>query len=176
MTEQDGSFRRLVETIKQRQTPPRGRPGRPPKHRTATTGHFYVSIYNRMKALSRRRTSQADHLVSISDLYNEAARVLVTDLHALLGDTLRLPAGAVTVPGVLGLREMVDRPMYVPLRDLELQGEQKRTTLHLDETVYDALLELSLRFGLQMRKAIHMHRLLELAAAWYLSGIESVSD
>jgi hypothetical protein len=176
LTENDGSFRRLVQTVRERQVAPGGRPGRPPKHRTPTTGRFVVCVHKHIEALAKQRTEKADHLVSISDLYNEASRMLITDLHQLLGDELRLPAGAVTLSGVLGLRELIDRPVVTPLRKLELRGEQKRTTLHLDPLIRDALLEMSFRFGLQMRRNIHMHRLLELAAAWYLAGVESPSD
>jgi len=50
---------------------------------------------------------------------------------------------------------------------------QQRTTLYLDHPVWDALIEVSLRFGLQMRRSIHVHRLLEMSAAWFLAGIES---
>ena len=56
-----------------------------------------------MKALAKDRSEQADRAVSVADLYNEAVRVTVTDLHELLGDDLRLPAGATTLAGVLGL-------------------------------------------------------------------------
>jgi hypothetical protein len=48
--------------------------------------------------------------------------------------------------------------------------------LHIDPAVWDALLEMSLRFGLRMRRAIHVHRLVELAAAWYLSGVETQAN
>jgi hypothetical protein len=127
-----------------------------------------------MRTLAQDRTQNSDHLVSISDLYNEAAMQLITDLHQLLGEELRLPAGAMTLPAILGLRELIDRPIRTPLRELELQSDQlTRTTLHIDPVVWDALLEMSLRFGLRMRRAIHVHRLVELAAAWYLAGEES---
>jgi len=125
-----------------------------------------------MKALAQARTEQAEHLVSAADLYNEAALQLITDLHNLLGDELQLPAGAVSVPGILGLRELIDRPVQTPLRELEFQAaEQTRTTLYFDQPIWDALIEMSLRFGLQMRRSIHIHRLLELSAAWFLAGI-----
>lgn len=175
LTEHDGSFRRLMETVKERQSIPiSGRPGRPPKNRVATTGHFALPLHNRMKALARDRSGCADHAISVSDVYNEAALQLITDLHDLLGDDLRLPAGAVTLSGILGLRELVARPLLTPLRDLDLQsGEQQRTTLYIDQPIWDALIEMSLRFGLSMRRPIHVHRLLELSAAWYLASLES---
>lgn len=175
LTEHDGSFRRLMETVKERQAlPVTGKPGRPSKHRMPATGHFAATIHSRMKALARQRTRQSDHLVSTSDLYNEAAALLVADLHALLGDDLRLPAGAVTLSGVLGLRELVDRPIRTPLRELELQrGDFQRTTVYIDQAVWDALVEMSLRFGLSMRKTVFVPHLIELAAAWFLAGEES---
>lgn len=177
LSEHDGSFRRLVETVKNQQSMPGGRPGRPPKHRVPTTGHFALAIHDRMKALARDRSAQSDRAVSVTDLYNEAVRVTVTDLHDLLGDDLRLPAGAVTLEGVLGLRELIDRPVFTPLRELSLRTDaQQRTTLYLDQPVWDALIEVSLRFGLQMRRSIHVHRLLEMSAAWFLAGIESNFD
>lgn len=173
MTERDGSFRRLVQMVKERPTPPAGRPGRPPKHRVPTTGYFALGLHQRIQALAGARGQQAGHLVSISDLYNEAALVLITDLHQLLGDELRLPAGALSLTGVLGLRELVDRPLRVPLRELDLRPEEtKRTTLHLDKPIRNMLIEISLRFGLQLRRTIHMHRILELGAAWFLAGVE----
>jgi len=173
LTEQDGSFRRLIETVKEQQGLPSGRPGRPPKNRIPTTGHFMSHLHDRLRTLAQKRTQNSDHLVSISDLYNEAAMQLVSDLHQLLGEELRLPAGAVTLSAILGLRELIDRPIRTPLRDLELHSDHlTRTTLHLDPAVWDALLEMSLRFGLRMRRAIHVHRLVELAAAWYLAGEE----
>jgi len=123
------------------------------------------------------RTQQADHMVSTSDLYNEAAMQLITDLHQLLGSELRLPAGALSLTGVLGLRELVARPVLTPLRELVLEADdQQRTTLYMDQAIWDALIEMSLRFGLSMRRAIHVHRLLELGAAWYLAGLESSLD
>jgi hypothetical protein len=175
LTEQDGSFRRLMETVRERQSSPiGGRPGRPPKNRVSTTGHFALPIHESMKILARKRTEQADHVVSTSDLYNEAATQLITDLHGLLGDELRLPAGAVSLSGILGLRELLDRPVVTPLRELDLNCDtQQRTTLYIDQSVWDALIEMSLRFGLSMRRTIHIHRLLELAAAWFLAGLES---
>jgi hypothetical protein len=177
LTEQDGSFRRLIETVKEQQGLPSGRPGRPPKNRIPTTGHFMSHLHDRMRTLAQERTQNSDHLVSISDLYNEAALQLIADLHQLLGEELRLPAGAMTLPAILGLRELIDRPITTPLRELELQADQlTRTTLHIDPAVWDALLEMSLRFGLRMRRAIHVHRLVELAAAWYLSGVETQAN
>ncbi len=174
LSEHDGSFRRLVETVKNQQTPLGGRPGRPPKNRVPTTGHFALVIHDRMKALAKSRSEQSERAVSVADLYNEAVRVTVTDLHDLLGDDLRLPAGATTLAGVLGLRELIDRPVVTPLRELTLRSDdQQRTTLYLDQPVWDALIEVSLRFGLQMRRSIHVHRLLEMSAAWFLAGIES---
>jgi hypothetical protein len=134
-------------------------------------------LHDRMRTLAQERTQNSDHLVSISDLYNEAALQLIADLHQLLGEELRLPAGAMTLPAILGLRELIDRPITTPLRELELQADQlTRTTLHIDPAVWDALLEMSLRFGLRMRRAIHVHRLVELAAAWYLSGVETQAN
>lgn len=177
-TDQDGSFRRLAQIVKNQQPPPRrNKPGRPPKNRVPTTGHFSLSIHDRMKVLAGERTAQVDHLVSVADLYNEAARQLITDLHALLGPELQLPAGAVTISGILGLRELVDNPIRTPLSKLELQAEdQQRTTLYFDQPVWDAMMEMSLRFGLQLRQYVHIHRLLELAAAWYLAGLEVALD
>lgn len=177
MTERDGSFRRLVEMVKEQQVVPSGRPGRPPKNRVPTTGHFASHIHARMKKLAEMRSQEVDHVVSATDLYNEAAQQLITDLHQLLGNDFRLPGGAVSIPGILGLREMIDRPVLTPLRDLEFQAvEQLRTTLYLDPPIWDTLMELSLRFGLQMRRPIHVHRLLELSAAWYLVGIKTEPD
>ncbi len=178
VAEHDGSFRRLMEMVKDRQLGlPAGRPGRPPKHRVATTGHFAAHLHQRMKALASRRSQQSDHAVSTSDLYNEAALQMVADLHTLLGDDLRLPAGAVSLTGILGLRELIDRPVLTPLRDLDFQtSELLRTTLYIDQPLWDALLEVSLRFGLSLRRPIHVHRLLELGAAWYLAGIEPDPD
>jgi len=127
-----------------------------------------------MKTLAKHLSEESDHVVSTSDMYNLACMQLITDLHQLLGDQLRLPAGAVTLSGILGLRELIDRPMLTPLRDLDLNCEdQQRTTLYVDKPVWDALIEMSLRFSLSMRRSIHIHRLLELGAAWYLAGIES---
>lgn len=174
LTEHDGSFRRLVQTVRDRQQIPKGKPGRPPKFRSATTGLFDKRLHSRMSALATARSEASDRVVSVSDLYNAAARELITDLHELLGDDLRLPSGAVSVPAVLGLRELIDRPVLTPLRSLELLNEQQRTTLHLDQPIRDALMEMSLRFGLQMRRSVHIHRLLELAAAWYLSGEDPI--
>ena len=174
LAEHDGSFRRLMEMVKGRQTgPPSGRPGRPPKNRVAITGHIARHIHQRMTALAQQRARHVDRAISASDLYNEAALQLVADLHDLLGDDLRLPAGALSLSGILGLRELVDRPVVTPLRDLNPQAsDQQRTTLYIDQPLWDALIEMSLRFGLSMRKTIHVHRLLELGAAWYLAGVE----
>lgn len=173
MTEHDGSFRRLMETVKQRQaTPQGGKPGRPPKHRVATTGHFSVHIHKAMKALAKARMKQTDTVVSTSDIYNEAAAQMLTDLHDLLGEELKLPAGAVTLSGILGLRELIGRPVKTPLRELGLQvGPLQRTTLYIDQPIWDALVEMSLRFGLSMRRTIYAHHLVEMAAAWYLAGL-----
>ncbi|NDJ75105.1 MAG: hypothetical protein GYB65_02510 [Chloroflexi bacterium] len=181
MTKQDGSFRRLVQVVKEQQkVPPQpektGGPGRPPKHRVPTTGYFYRSTYIRMKRLSEQCTQESGRVVSISDLYNDAARQLIADLDDLLNDDMLLPAGALTVPALLGLRELVDRPIYTPLRELEPRGRQKRTTLYLDQLVRDTLVDMSLRFSLQLRRAVHYHRLLELSAAWYLSGLDIALD
>jgi len=175
LTEHDGSFRRLMETVKERQSITlSGKPGRPPKNRVSTTGHFSAPIHQRMKLLAKARTKHADHMVSTSDLYNEAAAQMLTDLHGLLGEELKLPAGAVSLSGILGLRELLDRPLKTPLRELGLQGEDlQRTTVYIDQPIWDALVEMSLRFGLSMRRTVYVQRLLELAAAWYLAGIES---
>ena len=171
-TERDGSFRRLVETVREQRSETAVGPGRPPKHRVPTTGLFAVHIHDRMKAIAKERTAGADRLTSASDVYNEAAVQLIEDLHQLLGDELRLPAGAVTLTGILGLRELIDRPILTPLRALEFHtGEQFRTTLYFDQPVWDALIEMSMHFGLRMRRAIHVHRLIELGAAWYLAGL-----
>jgi len=176
LTEHDGSFRRLVQTVRERRPVSTGRPGRPPKNRVATTGHFAGYLHAQMKALAQARSEESGHLVSVSDLYNEAATLMITDLHALLGDDVRLPAGAVSLTGVLGLRELVDRPVRTPLRDLPLQtGDQLRTTLYFDRPVWEALVEVSMRFGLQMRRSIHVHRLIELSAAWFVAGLETAN-
>jgi hypothetical protein len=175
LAEQDGSFRRLVEAVREQQSLPlSGRPGRPPKNRVPTTGHFALPFYNRMRTLARLQTEQSGHVVSISDLYNEAASIFITDLHVLLGDDLRLPAGALTLPGVLVLRELVDRPILTPLQELGLTATStQRTTLYFDPIIWDALIEVTLRFGLRMRRVIHIHRLLELSSVWYLAGVET---
>ncbi|MCD4684830.1 MAG: hypothetical protein K8S97_02705 [Anaerolineae bacterium] len=175
MNDRDGSFRRLIEMVKEQQaTPLTGKPGRPPKHRVSTTGYFAVNIHTRMKLLAKERSKEVESAVSTADVYNDAAIMLITDLHALLGEELKLPAGAVSVSGILGLRELLDRPVKIPLKNLELQsGELQRTTIYIDQPVWDALVEMSLRFGLSMRHTIYVQRLLELAAAWYLAGLES---
>ena len=117
-----------------------------------------------MKTLAHTRTEAAGRLISVSDMYKEAAAKMITDLHALLGDDVRLPAGAVSLTGVLGLRELVNRPLHTPLRELPLQpAVQQRTTLYFVRPVWEALVEMSMRFGLQMRRSIHVHRLIELA-------------
>jgi hypothetical protein len=174
LTERDGSFRRLVETVREQRSAPSGRPGRPPKNRVPTTGLFSVRVHARMKTISKARTAEADRLISASDVYNEAAIQLIEDLHQLMGDELRLPAGAMSLSGILGLRELIDRPIRTPLRELDFHtGEQYRTTLYFDQVVWDALIEMSMRFGLRMRRAIHVHRLIELGAAWYLAGLDN---
>jgi hypothetical protein len=180
LTERDGSFRRLVETVREQRAAPGGRVGRPRKDRVPTTGLFALHIHERMKAIAKERTADADHLISATDVYNEAAIQLIEDMHQLLGDELLLPGGAMTLTGILGLRELLDRPIYTPLRELDFHtGAQYRTTLYFDQAVWDALIEMSMRFGLRMRRAIHVHRLIELGAAWYLAGVavtESKSD
>lgn len=178
MTEHDGSFRRLMEMVKEQQSVPlSGKPGRPAKNRVSTTGHFAVRIHDLMKAMAKERTSQTDHMVSTADLYNEAAICLITDLHELLGEELKLPAGATSLAGILGLRELIARPVRTPLREFGLQGEDlQRTTIYIDQPVWDALMEMSLRFGLRMRRTIYVQRLLELAAAWFLAGFEFESE
>jgi hypothetical protein len=174
LTERDGSFRRLVEMVKEQQETPKGsKRGRPPKNRVPTTGYYAVHLHSRMKELAKAKSDQVDYLISTSDLYNDAARQLVSDLHSLLGDDIRLPAGAMTIPGILGLRELVDRPIRTPIEELEFHNaEQHRTTVYFDQTVWDALMEMSLRFGLRWRRAVNLHRLVELSAAWYLAGLE----
>jgi len=177
LTEHDGSFRRLIETVREQRSVPGIRPGRPPKNRVPTTGHFAEHLHDRMKALARQRTELSDHAISTSDLYNEAAHQMIADLRRLLGDELRLPAGAVTMTGILGLRELVDRPIVTPLGELDFQtGDQQRTTVYFDQDVWDALLEMSLRFGLRLRRAIHVHRMIELGTAWYLAGLDVKPD
>lgn len=163
-----------METVKERQsTPQGGKPGRPPKNRVSTTGHFSAYIHTHMKSLAKARTKQSDVMISTSDVYNEAAAQLLTELHDLLGEELKLPAGAVTLSGILGLRELINRPVRTPLRELGLQvGELQRTTIYIDQPIWDALVEMSLRFGLSMRRTIYVQRLLEMAAAWYLAGLE----
>jgi|GEM_PF-1053944 hypothetical protein len=177
LAEHDGTFRRLIQTVREQRVVSTGRPGRPPKNRIATTGHFARYLHEQMKALAEARTDAAGRLVSVSDLYNEAAAQMITDLHALLGDDVRLPAGAVSLTAVLGLRELVNRPLHTPLRDLPIEAEdQQRTTLYFDRPVWEALIEMSMRFGLQMRRAIHVHRLIEMAAAWYMAGFKTALD
>ena len=177
LTEHDGSFRRLIETVKKRQAiEPSGKPGRPAKNRVSTTGHFSVRIHSLMKALADARSEHVDHQVSTSDVYTAAATELLTDLHDLLGEDMQLPAGAVSLPAILGLRELVARPLKTPLRELELQPDElHRTTVYIDQTVWDALAEMRLRFSLSMRRTIVAHRLIELAAAWYLAGIDTAA-
>lgn len=173
MTEQDGSFRRLIETVKNRQSGLSGLPGRPPKNRVSTTGRFTLQVHNRIRMLAKERSEHSDRLVSASDLYNEAAIQFMSDLHQLLGDEMKIPAGTVSLSGILGLRELIDRPILTPLHKLPLQTKgHQRTTLYLDETVWDALMEVSLRFALQMRRPLHIHRLMELSAAWYLTDFK----
>src|SRR5690606_24634313 len=118
LAEHDGTFRRLIQTVREQRVVSTGRPGRPPKNRIATTGHFARYLHEQMKALTEARTDAAGRVVGVSDLYNEAAAQMITDLHALLGDDVRLPAGAVSLTAVLGLRELVNRPLHTPLRDL----------------------------------------------------------
>jgi len=173
-SQQDGSFRRLAQTVRERRTTSTGRPGRPPKNRVPTTGNFAFYLHEWMKIYARHRSAEEDRIVSIADLYNEAAAQMITDLHALLGDDVRLPAGALSLTGILGLRELVDRPVYTPLRDLPLQVRtQQRTTIYFDQEVWEALVEMSMRFGLQLRRPIHIHRLIELSAAWFVAGLET---
>lgn len=175
LTEHDGSFRRLMEMVKERQSvSPGGKPGRPSKNRVATTGHFSVNLHDQMKSLARIKTEHAGCLISTSDMYNEAAAQLLTDLHELLGENLRLPAGAMSLSGILGLRELVARPVYTPLRNLGLRsGKLQRTTVYIERPIWDALMEMSLRFGLSLRRTIYVPRLLELASAWYLAGLKT---
>ena len=74
-------------------------------------------------------------------------------------------------------RSLVNRPLHTPLRDLPIEAEaQQRTTLYFDRPVWEALVEMSMRFGLQMRRAIHVHRLIEMAAAWYMAGFKTALD
>jgi len=172
VTDRDGSFRRLIELVREDQEVPIVRLGRPRKNRVSTTGLFAANIHERMKAVAKDRTARAGRFVSTSDVYNEAAVQLIEDLHFLLGDELRLPAGAVTLAGILGLREMMDRPVETPLHVLDFQwSDQSRTTIYFDQIVWDALIEMTLRFGLMMRRVFHVHRLIELSAAWYLAGL-----
>ena len=174
LTERDGSFRRLVEMVKEQQETPKGvRRGRPPKNRVPTTGYYAVHLHSRMKDLAKVQSDQVDYLISTSDLYNDAARQLVSDLHSLLGDELSLPAGVMSIPGLLGLRELVDRPVLTPVSELEFHDvKQHRTTAYFDQPVWDALMEMSLRFGLRWRRAVNMYQLVELSAAWYLAGLK----
>jgi hypothetical protein len=161
VTERDGSFRRLVQTVKVQQTCSTG------KSRIPVNAAMPLGIHEWMKSIARARA------ISLSDLYNEAALLLITDVHSLLGDDLRLPLGALTLSGVLGLRELIDRPIRTPLRDLDVfSSGKRRTTLNLDEPVWNALMELSYRFGIQLRRSVPVHRLIELAAVWYLSEFD----
>lgn len=170
VTERDGSFRRLIQTVKRYQDDVSRRHT---KRRVPVSGSISLCIHKRMKALAEQRTERADRLVSTSHVYNDAARLFVNDLEQLLGRDLCLPAGALTLSGVLGLRELVDRPVLTPLRDLALRAdEQHRTTIYLDPQVWDALIEVSLQFGLQLRRTFHVQPLLKLAAAWYLAGFD----
>jgi hypothetical protein len=173
LTERDGSFRRLVEMVKEQQETPKGiRRGRPPKNRIPTTGYYAVHLHSRMKELAKAQSEGIDY-ISTSDLYNDAARELIADLYSLLGDELALPAGVMSVPGLLGLRELVDRPVLTPISALEFHdAEQHRTTAYFDQPIWDALMEMSLRFGLRWRRAVNFHQLVELSAAWYLAGLE----
>lgn len=176
MTQHDGSFRRLAQTVRDRRALSTGRPGRPPKNRIATTGHFGAYLHEQMRAAARTRSEEVERIISISDMYNEAAEQMIFDLHDLLGSDFRLPAGAVSLTGILGLRELVDRPVRTPLRELPLQpSDQLRTTLYFDKPMFDGLVELSMRFGLQMRRPIHIHRLIELSAAWFVAGLETAN-
>ncbi|MBN1564965.1 MAG: hypothetical protein JXA10_14055 [Anaerolineae bacterium] len=174
MTERDGSFRRLVEMVKEQQDTPKGsRRGRPPKNRVPTTGFYAVHLHSRMKELAKAQSEASVDYISTSDLYNDAARQLISDLHDLLGDEIQLPAGVMSIPGILGLRELVDRPVLTPIGELEFHNaKQHRTTAYFDQPVWDALMELSLRFGLRWRRAVNLYRLVELSAAWYLAGLE----
>ena len=128
MTEHDGSFRRLMEMVREQQATPDGRPGRPPKNRVSTTGHFSFRIHDRMKSLAKEHSEAVDYTVSASDLYNSAALQLITDLHDLLGPELRLPAGAVTMAGILGLRELMDRPVLDAFAGVSVA--ERRTAAH----------------------------------------------
>lgn len=177
MTEHDGTFRRLIQTVRDQHVVSTGRPGRPPKNRIATTGHFARYLHEQMKTLAEARTDAAGRLVSVSDLYNESAAQMITDLHALLGDDVRLPAGAVSLTAVLGLRELVNRPLHTPLRELPLDpADRQRTTLYFDRPVWEALVEMTMRFGLQLRRSVHVHRLIEMSAAWYVAGFKTAID
>ena len=172
-TDHNGSFRRLVETMRDQDGPAPNRVGRPSKNRMPATGYVTVHIHERMKAIAKARSAEADHLVSTSDLYNLAVRQLTADLHKLLGDDMKLPAGALTITGVLGLRDLVDRPVFVPLRDLEPRAaRQIRTTLYLDPPVWEAVMELGMRISLQLHRKVRLHQVLDLSAAWYLAGEE----
>jgi hypothetical protein len=177
VTEKDGSFRRLVRTVKSRQRPPVRRGGRPSKNRVAANCLVAACIHQRMKNLAELRTRRSGRLVSAADVYNDAARLFVTDMEQLLGYDLRLPSGTVTLASVLGLRDLIDRPILTPLRELNMRSpEQHRTTLYFDPPVWDALIEVSLRFGLQMRRTLHVQPVIELAAAWYVSGFDVDCD
>ncbi len=174
LTERDGSFRRLVEMVKEQQETPKGprRGGRPPKNRIPTTGYYAVHLHSRMKDLAVAQSGEMEY-ISTSDLYNDAARELIADLHSLLGDELLLPAGVMSIPGILGLRELVDRPVLTPISELEFHNaERHRTTAYFDQPIWDALMEMSLRFGLRWRRAVNLYQLVELSAAWYLAGLE----
>ncbi len=170
VTERDGSFRRLIQTVKN-QSHTTG-PGRPRKDRVSTTGWLVLPLHERMKTLARARSRYSETTISVSDIYNEAARVFVTDLHSLLGDEMRLPTGAISLTGILGLRELIKRPMVTPLNVLPLEGDTQRTTLHFDQPVWDALMDTSLIISLQMRRVLHVHRMIEVSAAWYLTSFD----
>ena len=126
LAEHDGTFRRLIQTVREQRVVSTGRPGRPPKNRIATTGHFARYLHEQMKALAEARTDAAGRLVSVSDLYNEAAAQMITDLHALLGDDVRLPAGAVSLTAVPGAERSI--APHTPLRDLPIEAEDQQRT------------------------------------------------
>lgn len=159
MTEHDGSFRRLIQTVQNQQ----GESEAARKNRIMVHGNVAQFVHARMRSLAAARS------IYVSDLYNVAVQQLTEDLRQLLGDDLVLPRGAVTLSGILGLRDLVDRPIRTPLGDLDQHADHSQhITIYLDDPVWGALMFVSFRFGVQLRQPVPLHRVAELAAAWYL--------
>ncbi len=92
------AFAAWYETVREQRAVPVAGGGSDARAKIASRqpGLFALHIHDRMKVIAKERTAEADHLVSMSDVYNEAAVQLIEDMHALLGDELLLPAGAMT--------------------------------------------------------------------------------